>query len=91
MVQRTTVRLADNLMRRLKRKAAAKGTTMTALIEQGVLHVLNEPDQVEKPRIMPRVSSARGGLVPGVDLIDLSKLQEAEDLEYVERMKRGFR
>ena len=36
---------------------------------------------------MPRVSTATGGLKTGVDLAILSTLQEAEDLEYVARMK----
>jgi hypothetical protein len=38
-------------------------------------------------RIMPRVSKAKGGLLPGVDLTRFSDYQEMEDLEYVERMK----
>jgi hypothetical protein len=29
-----------------------------------------------------------GGPMPGLDLTDLSALQEIEDLDYVERMKR---
>jgi hypothetical protein len=37
------------------------------------------------------VSKARGGLRPGIDWDNLSSLvQELDDLEYVERMKRGF-
>jgi hypothetical protein len=38
-------------------------------------------------RIMPPVSRATGGLLPGVDLTRFSDYQEMEDLEYVERMK----
>lgn len=38
-------------------------------------------------RIMPLVSRATGGLLPGVDLTRFSDYQEMEDLEYVERMK----
>jgi hypothetical protein len=38
--------------------------------------------------ILPRVSKATGGPMPGVDLDDFSALQELDDLEYVERMKR---
>jgi hypothetical protein len=37
---------------------------------------------------MPRVSNATGGLLPGVDLTSSSAIQEMDDLEYVERMKR---
>jgi hypothetical protein len=38
-------------------------------------------------RLQPRVSKATGGLMPGIDLDDVSALQEMDDLEYVERMK----
>jgi hypothetical protein len=34
-------------------------------------------------RVLPRVSTATGGLMPGIDLDDLSALQEMDDLEYV--------
>ncbi len=47
------------------------------------------PKPDEQKRKLPRVSTAKGGLMPGVNLEDGS-LQEAEDLEYVERMKKGF-
>jgi hypothetical protein len=39
-------------------------------------------------RLPPRVSSATGGPMPGVDVTDSSALQEMDDLEYIERMKR---
>lgn len=38
-------------------------------------------------RVLPRVSAATGGLMPGIDLDDFSALQEMDDLEYVEHMK----
>jgi hypothetical protein len=38
-------------------------------------------------RVLPRVSTATGGLMPGIDLDDLSAQQEMDDLEYIERMK----
>ena len=49
---------------------------------------MREPHQVfERRRVLPPVSTATGGLMPGVDLTRLSDIQEIEDLEYVERMK----
>jgi hypothetical protein len=39
-------------------------------------------------RVLPPASTATGGLLPGIDLDDFSTLQEIDDLEYVERMKR---
>jgi len=42
-------------------------------------------------RVLPRVSTATGGPVPGIDLSDFSSLQEMEDIEYIERMMKGFK
>jgi hypothetical protein len=88
MTERTTVRLPDELLRRAKRKAAAEGRTLTSLIEDGLRRVTAEDQKPRKPkRVLPRVSSATGGLLPGVDLTKFSDYQEMEDLEYIERMK----
>ena len=38
---RTTVRLDEDLLRRAKMRAAAEGTTLTALIERGLEAILN--------------------------------------------------
>jgi hypothetical protein len=90
MVERTTVRLPEDLLDRAKRKAAAEGRTLTSLIEEGLRFVVvgkRAPRQGK--RVQPRVSKARGGLMPGIDLADLSRLQETEDLDAVQRMKRA--
>ena len=89
MSERTTVRLPPDLLNRAKRKAAAEGRTLTSLIEDGLRRVIAENRTVTKAtRVLPRVSSATGGPMPGVDLSDLSSLQEMDDLDYVERMTR---
>ena len=78
-------------MRRAKRYAADKGTTVTALMEDGLRYVLNERDHgATKPRNLPRVSQAGRGQPATVGLPALKALQEDEDMEYFERMKRGF-
>ena len=88
MNERTTVRLPTELLRRAKRKAAAEGRTLTALIEDGLrLPVAEKPKSAKRRRVMLPVSSATGGLLPGVDLTQMWKIWEMEDLEYVERMK----
>ena len=88
MMERTTVRLPDDLLKKAKRKAAREGRTLTSLIEDGLRLVVSENGQKPKrKRIMPRVSKATGGLLPGIDLTRFSDYQEMEDLEYVERMK----
>lgn len=92
MIERTTVRLPRELLRRAKRKAAADGRTLTSLIEAGLRLVVSEKKATEKPkRVLPPVGKETGGLLPGVDLTKFSNYQELEDLEYVERLKRGFK
>jgi hypothetical protein len=88
MAERTTVRLPEDLIKRAKRKAAAEGRTLTALIEEGLrLVVAEKRGAASRKRVMPRVSTATGGPMPGIDVTDGSALQEMDDLEYVERMK----
>jgi hypothetical protein len=87
MTERTTVRLPEDLLNRARRKAAAEGRTLTSLIEDGLRLVVAENRKAKGKRILPPVSIATGGPMPGIDLTDFSALQEMDDLEYVERMK----
>jgi hypothetical protein len=88
MIERTTVRLPKELLDRARRKAAADGVTLTALIEDGLRKVVTEkPQRTSAKRILPRISKATGGLLPGINLSDSAAIQEMEDLEYMERMK----
>jgi hypothetical protein len=85
MTERTTVRLPPDLVRRAKHKAAEQGRSLTALIEEGLRRVVDENRAMPpSARILPRVSAAKGGLMPGIALDD-SALQEADDLEYARR------
>ena len=87
-MERTTVRLPEELLDRARRKAAAEGTTLTALIEDGLRLVIGGAGKrLRKPRGPLPVSKATGGTLPGIDITDSAALQEMEDLEYVERMK----
>jgi hypothetical protein len=89
MTARTTVRLPEALLSRAKRKASKEGCTLTSLIEEGLRRVIAEGLSSKRAkRVTPRVSQAKGGQMPGVDLDDMSSIQERDDLEYVERMKR---
>lgn len=87
MEERTTVRLPRDLLSRARRKAAAEGRTLTALIADGVRMVLADR-RLSPPvkRILPPVSKAGGGLLPGVDLADSRALQASEDLDYARRL-----
>jgi hypothetical protein len=90
MAERTTVRLPQDLLNLARRKAALEDRTLTSLIEEGLRVAVSENRKIEKrKRVMPRVSKARGGLMPGIDLTDPSTLQEADDLDYVRRLQRS--
>ena len=87
-MERTTVRLPEELLDRARRKAAAEGRTLTALIEDGLRLVMADKRRKAPPRrVLPRVSKATGGTLPGIDISDSAAIQELEDLEYLERMK----
>ena len=82
MIERTTVRLPSELLRRAKRKAAAEGRTLTSLMEDGLRYVVSEKPPTEtRERVMPRISKARGGLRPGIDITSYSELEELDDIE----------
>ncbi len=88
MIERTTVRLPSALLDRARKKAAAEGKTVTALIEEGLLLALGHKEN-GSPVNYPRVSRATGWLNPGINSI--RDIEELEDIEYVERMNRGFK
>jgi hypothetical protein len=88
MSERTTVRLPQDLLARAKRKAAAEGRTVTSLIAEGLQLVTSDNRKTKKKaRVMPRVSKATGGLMPGVELASFAALQEIDDLKSLRRMK----
>jgi hypothetical protein len=77
---RTTVRLEPNLLDRARREAARRGTTLTALIEQGLQTVLRRPVAVaNRPRIKLPISPRAGGVRAGIDLDDSSGLADVMD------------
>jgi len=58
------------------------------LIEDGLRRVLNERAALDKPkRILPPVSTATGGLMPGIDLDETAALEAMDDLARGERLK----
>lgn len=89
MTERITICLPSDLLARARRKAAAEGRTLTSLIEDGLRSVVSDDEKPKKPtRVLPLVSTATGGPMPGFENITLSKIDEMDDLEYIERMKR---
>ncbi|MGE0210907.1 MAG: hypothetical protein AB7S41_04360 [Parvibaculaceae bacterium] len=78
---RTTVRLPESLLARAKDKARERKTTLTALLEEGLSLVLNRSvtQEDERKLYVPRVSSAKGGLRPGVRSLKTSDLLEIDN------------
>jgi hypothetical protein len=72
---RTTIRLPDELLRRVKKKAAEQGRTLTSLVEEGLKIVLAESKLVRRTRVRLPVSKASGGTLLGVDLNQSSDLE----------------
>ncbi len=77
---RTTVRLDDVLLDQARREAERRGTTLTALIEQGLRLAMLPPRPVEKnARVRLPVSRAAGGLIAGIELDDSSSVLDRMD------------
>lgn len=92
MAERTTVRLPPELLARAKRKAVAERRTLASLIEEGlrlVVHQKRGLPKVDRGRLP--LSTATGEPLLGVDISDSAALQEMEDLEYIQRLKDGFK
>jgi hypothetical protein len=73
---RTTIRLDDRLLRDLKKHAAARGHTLTAVIEDAVRQFLARTASGDgRPKAPPfRVITFKGRPRPGVDLDDSAAL-----------------
>jgi hypothetical protein len=89
MIKRTTVRLPSELLKKAQRKAAAEGRTLTGLMEEGLRYVVSDkPAEKAKGPPIP-IGKEDGGFMPGIRSIkDIEALQ---DLEYIEKLRRGFR
>ena len=66
---RTTIRLDDQLLREAKKRAAERGTTLTAVIEDSLRQALarREPSNRRRKFRFPTFNGG-GGVQPGVDL-----------------------
>ena len=89
MIKRTTVRLPSELLKKAQRKAAAEGRTLTGLMEEGLRYVVSDRSAQKMTRPPIPVSKESGGFMPGIKSI--KDIEELQDLEYVEKLKRGFR
>ncbi len=71
---RTTIRINEHLLSEAKKRAAERGTTLTAVIEDSLRESFARRDP-QQPRKLFRIKPfGRGGLRPGVDLDDTASL-----------------
>lgn len=77
MESRTTVRLDDAMLEQAKAEAQRRGETLTALIDQGLRLVLaKKPGPKKRDFVRIPVSSAAGGVYPGVNLDSMAAMEE---------------
>lgn len=81
---RTTVRLDDDLLHRVKQIALTQRKTLTTFIEEALREKLARHEAVANAKPIELVTYDGGGLQPGVDLDDsaaLLDLMEADDAD----------
>jgi hypothetical protein len=76
---RTTIRLDDRLLAEAKKRAAEKGTTLTALIEDSLREALARRARPVQRKRLRMITFGEGGLQPGIDLDDTSSLLDRMD------------
>lgn len=77
---RTTVRLDEGLLIKAKQEAHRRGETLTALIERGLRLALARARTPAKASRRPLpVSTATGGVRPGVDISNSADLLDRLD------------
>jgi hypothetical protein len=76
---RTTVNLPDELLRDARKRAAEEGTTLTALLADGLRMRLGGTGQRRGRRRALPVSKVGGGLQPWIDPASNASLLDAAD------------
>jgi hypothetical protein len=76
---RTTIRIRDDLLKRVKKRAAEEGRTLTSVIEDALALIVAKPKASRRSRVELPVSKASGGVLPGIDLNSSGDLEEAMD------------
>ena len=67
---KTTVDIAEAMLREAKLIAAREGTTLKALVEEGLRHVIEERAKERTAFRLRDCSYGSGGGVPGIDIND---------------------
>jgi hypothetical protein len=78
---KTTLDLRDDLLATAKAQAARARTTLTRIVEEGLALRLRGPVRTRRRLQELPASSARGGLLPGIDPLNNESLLDAADDE----------
>jgi hypothetical protein len=77
---RTTIRLDDTLLAKVKQIAAESNRTLTAVIEDALRESINRRKQSAKARAAFKVTTFGGdGVMPGIDLNSNASVLDAMD------------
>jgi hypothetical protein len=76
---RTTIDLPDELLRQARTRAAEEGTTLTALLAEGLRLRLGETSGARRRRRKLPVSTVGGGLQPWIDPSSNASILDAAD------------
>ncbi len=89
---KTTVDLSDNLLAQAKALAARQRTSLTRVIEDGLLlRLRTEANAAKSSRVQLPVFRGKGGLVEGVDpLSNKSLLRAASEVRHFEATSRSL-
>lgn len=72
---KTTVDIADMMLKEAKLIAAREGTTLRALVEEGLRHVIEERAEQTTGFRLRDCSYGSGGGVPGIDINDWASMK----------------
>ena len=84
---RTTITLDDQLLARLKKRAADSGTPVSRLIEQAVRLFMRTPPPAGRKDGFELVTFGAGGQFSRQDIDKTSSLLEADDLDRFARRR----
>ncbi|MEE8591586.1 MAG: ribbon-helix-helix domain-containing protein [Spirochaetia bacterium] len=76
---RTTIRINDELLRRVKIRAAETDRTLAEVIEAALRKEIDQTDTGTEPQQVSIPTAGTGGVQPGVDLDDTSSLLDRMD------------
>jgi len=83
---RTTLAIDDDILRRLKQRAAAQGTTLQRVANDLLRQALERSPSRKRYKL--KLSGWRASLQPGIDLLDRDSLWEAMDRDRKEPGRR---